>query len=75
MVLDTEVNMSTAQEIFGKLHSMKVGEMIDVVVQRGDEEIEVSLPLQQRMDKHIFEEMEEITEDQIKLRDAWSKNL
>jgi hypothetical protein len=67
--------MSTAREIFGKLHSMKVGEMVDAVVKRGDEEIEVSIPLQQRMDRHIFEEMEELTAEQFKLREAWSKNL
>jgi hypothetical protein len=75
MMLGTEVNMSTARELFGKLHSMKVGEMVDAVVKRGDEEIEVSIPLQQRMDRHIFEEMEKPTAEQIKLREAWSKNL
>ena len=75
MLLGTELNMSNAREIFGKLHSMKVGEMVDAVVKRGDEEIEVSIPLQQRMDRHLFEEMEELTAEQVKLREAWSKNL
>ena len=75
MLLGTEVNMSNAREIFGKLHSMKVGEMVDAVVKLGDEEIEVSIPLQQRMDRHFFEEMEELTAEQVKLIEAWSKNL
>jgi len=75
MILGTEVNMSTAREIFGKLHSMKVGEPVDMVVRRDNEEIEVNVILRQRMDRHIFEEMEELTAEQIKLREAWSKNL
>ncbi len=75
MMLGTEVNMSTVRELFGKLHSMKVGESVEIVVRRGDEEIEFSVPIQQRMDRHIFEEMEELTAEQLKLREAWSKNL
>jgi hypothetical protein len=49
--------------------------MVEIVVQRGDEEIEFSVLIQQKMDRHIFEEMEELTAEQIKLREAWSKNL
>jgi predicted metalloprotease with PDZ domain len=75
MMLGTEVNMSTAGKIFGKLHSMKVGESVDIVVRRGNEEIEATLTLQQRMDRHLFEEMEKPAAEQIKLRDAWSQNL
>ena len=74
-ILGTEVNMSTTREIFGKLNSMAVGDTADVVVKRGDEEIEIKIPLQQRMDKHIFESMKNLNEDQEKLRDAWLKNL
>jgi len=74
-ILGTEVSMATAREIFGKFQSMKVGDKVDIIVQRGSEEFEVSVPLQQRMDKHIFEEMEKPTEEQLKLREAWSKNL
>jgi len=75
MILGTEVNMSTAREIFGKLHSMSVGEPVNIVVRRDNEEIEVTVILKHRMDRHIFEEMEELTAEQIKLREAWSKNL
>ena len=40
-ILGIEVSMATAREIFGKFQSMKVGEMVNIVVQRGDEEVEV----------------------------------
>ncbi len=57
-ILDTDVKMENVRETFGKLHSMKVGETVNILVQRGDEEVEVSVTLQQRMDKNIFESME-----------------
>jgi predicted metalloprotease with PDZ domain len=74
-ILGIEVSMTTAREIFGKLQSMKVGDLVDVVVQRGDKVVEVDVPLQQRMDKYTFEEMENLTTKQKMLREAWSKNL
>lgn len=74
-IIGIEVSMSTAREIFGKLQSMNFGEKVNIVVQRGDKEVEVNVPLQQRKDKHIFKEMESPTEEQLKLREAWSKNL
>jgi predicted metalloprotease with PDZ domain len=74
-MMGTEVSMETARQIFGQLHSMKVGDLVDIVVRRGDEEIEVKIPLQQKIDTHIFEEMENLTSEQKMLRDAWSKNL
>ena len=74
-IIGIEVSMSTAREIFGKLQSMNFGEKVNIVVQRGDKEVEVNVPLQQRKDKHIFEEMENLNEEQLKLREAWSKNL
>ena len=74
-ILDIETSMENAREIFGKLHSMKVGEKVKVVVQREDEEVEVNVPLQQRIERHIFEETENPTHEQLRLREAWSKNL
>jgi len=70
-----EVNMQSAQRLFGKISSMKVGEIVEVIVKRGEEEILASIPLQQRMDKHIFEEMEQISEQQRFLREVWLKNF
>ena len=74
-VLGTEVTMQNIREIFGKIRSMKIGETVDMIVQRGDEEVEINLVLHQRMDRHIFESMDTLTENQKQLRDAWSKNL
>jgi predicted metalloprotease with PDZ domain len=74
-IIGIEASMENAREIFGKLYSMKVGEMVEVVVQRVDGKVEVDVPLQQRIDRHIFEGMEKPNADQIKLREAWSKNL
>jgi hypothetical protein len=44
-------------------------------LQRGDKEVTVSVPLQQKIDKHIFSEKENLSLEQKLLRDAWSKNL
>jgi len=74
-ILDIDVNMENARQIFGKLHSMNVGETVNVLVLRGDEEVEVSVTLSQRMDRNIFEEMENPSEKQLQLREVWSKNL
>jgi predicted metalloprotease with PDZ domain len=74
-ILGIEVSMANIREIFGKLNSMKVGEKVKVIVRREDEEVEINLPLQQKIDKHIIGEMETPTMEQLKLREAWSKNL
>ena len=74
-LLDTKVSMETAREIFGKLRSMAIGDTVSIAVQRGDDEFETKIVLQRRMDKHIFEEMKNLTDDQKKLKDAWLKNL
>lgn len=74
-VLGIDVGMGTAREIFGKIRSMNVGDKVDMFVQRGDEEVELNITLQQRMDKHIFEDMKDLTEEQQMLRDAWTRNL
>jgi predicted metalloprotease with PDZ domain len=74
-IIDIEVNMENTREIFGKLYSMQIGETVKMIVQRGDEKVEINVPLQQRSDRHIFEEMEKPTKKQLRLREAWSKNL
>jgi len=74
-ILGIEVSLANTQEIFRKINSMKVGEKVKLILLRGDEEVEIDLPLQQKIDKHIIEEMEKPTGEQLKLREAWSKNL
>ncbi|MBP1683732.1 MAG: hypothetical protein H6Q27_1299, partial [Ignavibacteriaceae bacterium] len=74
-VMGTEVSMETARQIFGRIHSMNVGDIVETVVQRGEEEVIVNVPLQQKMDRHIFSEMENLSPEQKSLREAWSTNL
>jgi predicted metalloprotease with PDZ domain len=74
-VMGTEVSMETARQIFSQIHSMKVGDLVNIVVQRGDEEVVVDVPLQRKMDRYIFEVMENPSPEQKFLRDVWSRNL
>ena len=74
-VMGIGVSMESARQIFTQLHSMNVGELVELKVLRGEEEVEIKVPLQQRMDKYIFEEMENPSVEQLQLREAWSKNL
>ncbi len=74
-VLGQEINMNTFRTIRQEVLAMNVGDTCQVVFKRNDEEIELALILQQRMDKHIFEEMDELTEEQKFLRSVWQKNL
>jgi len=74
-IFNIDVKMENVREIFGKLHSMKVGDKVNMLVQRGDKEIELDITLKQRMDRNIFESKDMLTEQQKNLREAWSKNL
>ena len=74
-VIGEEVNMQTARRILGQISAMNVGDTVEVVVKRGDQEVATKIPLQQRMDKHLFEEMDQLTEQQKLLRDVWKRNL
>ena len=74
-VLGEEVTMQSARKLLGQISAMKVGDIVEVVVKRGDKEVAVKLPLQQRMDKHIFVEMENVTDRQKFFRDVWQRNL
>ena len=74
-VLGEEVTMQSARKLLGQISAMKVGDIVEVVVKRDDKEVAVKLPLQQRMDKHIFVEMENVTDRQKFFRDVWQRNL
>jgi predicted metalloprotease with PDZ domain len=73
--LGQDINMNTFRTIRQEVLAMNVGDTCQVVFKRKEEEIELTLTLQQRMDKHIFEEMDELTEEQKFLRSVWQKNL
>lgn len=67
--------MQNARQVFKDIRAMNVGDSVDVVVERDSKEIDVKVILQQRIDHHIFEEMDELTAEQKMLRNAWKKNL
>ncbi|MBU1100909.1 MAG: hypothetical protein KKA84_10955 [Bacteroidetes bacterium] len=63
-------------EVFKELYSKyKMGDDVKVKVKRGDEEIELDAKLIQRLDFYVFEVDENPTTEQLKLREAWMKNL
>jgi predicted metalloprotease with PDZ domain len=74
-VLGKDFNMQTARSIVQEVWAMSIGETCNLVIKRDEEEIELNAVLMQRMDRHVFEEMENLTEEQKLLRDAWSRNL
>lgn len=74
-ILGQEVNMTSAHKILGQILSMQVGDTCEVVVERNGKQVDIPAILHQRMDKHIFEDMGELTEEQKFLRDAWLRNL
>jgi hypothetical protein len=70
-----ELNLGNAQQILGKLVSMKVGDPYEVVVKRGGKEMTINAKLIQRMRRHVFEDMGTLTDKQQFLRERWMKNL
>jgi hypothetical protein len=70
-----DANIDNIRQTIKKIKSMKIGDPIEVVVRRDDKEIPLTIKLQQRMNRHIFEELENPTEEQFNMREAWSKNL
>jgi len=74
-MLGQEVNFETFRNIRGELLSMNVSDPCDLVVRRDGKEIELTTLLLKRITRHIFEEMDETTEEQKSLRNAWTRNL
>ncbi|MEX2117169.1 MAG: peptidase [Bacteroidota bacterium] len=71
----TELSFQNANEIFGRLSGMKVGDPYEVVVRRGDDELALQGKLVQRWTNHVFEDAGTITDMQEMLRQSWLKNL
>lgn len=69
------VDFKSLQKILKQISSMKAGDSVEVIVQRDGKNFPVEIELQQRVTKHIFEEMQELSEQQKFLRNVWQKNL
>lgn len=74
-ILGREVNVQSFRSIADSAYSMNVGDEFDLVVKRGEEEIELTGILFQRKAYHVFEAIEEPTTEQEFLRNQWLKNL
>lgn len=62
--------------VFEEIYSShKLGDDVKVKVQRGKEIIDIEAKLVQRLDFYTFEVNENPTKEQLKLREAWLKNL
>jgi predicted metalloprotease with PDZ domain len=74
-VMGQDANMENIRQTIKKIRLMKVGDPVEMVIRRNDKEIPLTITLQQRKDRHIFEEMENLSPEQKMLRAVWSKNL
>ena len=70
-----EITLQTVRTALQKLYTMNVGDPYVLKVRRGEEELTINGKLIQRTQKHVFEEIAELTADQKVMREAWSKNL
>lgn len=74
-VFGEEVNMQNIRGVANKSYEMNVGDPYEMVVRRNEEEILIKGVLLQRKTRHIFEEIENPTEEQLRFREIWMKNL
>ena len=74
-LMGEKLNLANAQQVLGKLAAMKVGDPYEVVVRRSGQEITIKAKTIQRMKRHVFEDMETLTDKQQFLRERWMKNL
>jgi hypothetical protein len=74
---ELDVTTATAQQAFGKLHSLGADEPFDLRVRRGDDEIEMTCAkkLVAKVDRHVLRFDPDATPEQLGLREAWLTNL
>ena len=70
-----ELNVQNAQQAFGTIASMKIGDPYELVVKRGEQEMTIKAKLIQRMKQHVLEDMGTLTDKQKFLRERWVKNF
>lgn len=76
-VNNEEVTMESARAILGKLRMLQIGDDYTLLVQRGEEKIEVVAKVfsKEKVNKHVFALDEEASEKEQRLWNAWLKNL
>lgn len=70
-----QLTLQNAREIFAKGRERRVGDKVTFTVKRGDKEIDYTLTLQPSVIRHQFTIDPNPTPEQLKLREAWLKNL
>ena len=71
----TEFTLQSAQAILGKIRAKKVGEKVGVSITREGKSMDVTAELSATVIRHKFEVMTNATPEQMKLRQAWLKNM
>jgi len=74
-VFDEQVTLKSARGILQRMHKMNVGDPYEMVVKRDGIEIVLNCELLQRKTRHVFKELENISDEQKSFRDIWSQNL
>jgi predicted metalloprotease with PDZ domain len=74
-IFGEDVTMENARELLDMKNELKAGDKYEITVKRGEEELTFTGVLFQRMDYHVLTVDENSTEEQKRLRDAWSSNL
>lgn len=74
---DMEITLQTAQQAFGVVEQLDVGEPFDLTIRRGDEEHTYTCAKQlvDQVATHVFEVNPNATPEQLALRAAWAQNL
>lgn len=72
-----EVTLQNAQQVFGPLRGLEIGDSYTITVKHDDQEVtaEVKVLSKEKVEKFVFEVDENATAEQKKLREAWMKNL
>ncbi len=74
-VFGTHATLANSDSLIAIKNEMSPGDKYTIKVKRENEELEFTGELLIRMDYHVFEVNKEASEEQLKLREQWSKNL
>lgn len=74
-IFGTEATWANSDSLIAIKNEMNPGDEYIIKVKREDEELEFTGELVRRMDYHVFEVNEDAGDEQLKLREQWSKNL
>lgn len=74
-IFGTKATWANSDSLIAIKNEMNPGDEYTIKVKREDEELEFTGELLRRMDYHVFEVNEEVSDEQLKQREQWSKSL